>query len=56
MLYQVSGVTNHPRHEDLPLRQLHVFPDAPFMLVAYVRSLNGVRSSPDLEDDVGDVA
>jgi len=56
MLYQVGGVSNHTRHEDLPLRELHVFPDAPFMLVAHVRSLDGIRLRLDLEDNIGDVA
>src|SRR5947208_12909017 len=56
MLHQVGGVANHTRHEDLPLREFHVFPDAPLMLVAHVRSLDGVRLGPDLEDNVGDVA
>src|SRR5262249_21811701 len=56
MLHQVGGVANYTRHEDLALRRFHVFPDAPFMLVAHVRSLDGVRLRLDLEDDVGDIA
>src|SRR5207253_10351653 len=34
----------------------YVFPDAPFMLVAHVRRLDGIRLRLDLEHDVGDVA
>src|SRR5712691_3953267 len=56
MLHQVSGVSNHTWHEGLPLWELHVFPDTPFMLVADVRSLDGIRLRLDLEDNIGDVA
>src|SRR5262249_784435 len=56
MLHQVGGVANYTRHEDLALRQFYLFPDAPFMLVAHVRSLDGIRLRLDLEDNVGDIA
>src|SRR5437867_305153 len=48
--------SNHARHEELSLRQLYVFPDAPLMLVAHVRRLNGIRLRLGLENDVDDVA
>src|SRR5262244_820541 len=42
MLHEVAGVADHAGDEDLALRQLHVLPHAPLVLVARVGGLDRV--------------
>src|SRR4051812_40002372 len=45
----VSGVAHNTRNEDFSVRQLCFLPHFPFVLVPYVSGLNGVGTSPYLE-------
>src|SRR5690606_23810918 len=55
MLDRRRVVGDDARDEYLPLRQLHVLPHAPLVLVAHVRRLDRVGAGIDPQDEVDDV-
>src|SRR5579885_757778 len=56
VLDEVAGVAHHTGDEQLALREPHVLPDPPLMLVARVRRLDRVGLGGHAEDQVDDVA
>src|SRR3990167_6207139 len=53
---EVAIVAGYPRNEHLPLGQLDILPHTPLMLMAGVRSLNGIALRAHLQDEIHDVS
>jgi len=56
MLDHVDGVTHDARQDELAVRELHVPPHLPLVLVAHVAGLERVGAALDGQHDVDDVA
>ncbi len=56
MLHQIGGVTDDAGNQDLAVRQLQVFPDAPFMAVAHIAGLERIGLAVQLQHQVREVA
>src|SRR3954467_3134728 len=55
MLDDVGGVTDHAGNQRRILRQLELFPQSPFMLVARIGELDRVSAGAYLQHEVGDI-
>src|SRR6476661_7991712 len=56
VLHDIRGMPHDAWYEHLAGRELHLLPDAPFVLVPGIGRLDGDRVRFDLEDQVDDVA
>ena len=55
MLDDIGRVADHPGNELAAGRQFHLFPDAPFMLVARIAHFDAVGAGFYLEHQVDDI-
>jgi len=55
MFDEVAVMSHDSRNQYLSVRQLDVFPDAPFMFMAGIRRFDGIGASADFENDIHDV-
>ncbi len=55
MFDEIAVVADDAGHEHLAIRQLHLFPDAPLMIVAGIGRLDGIGARFNFENQIGDV-